>query len=338
MAGVLVEVTRGDRVESVHYGHIAVVNNTGELIHQIGEADQWVCLRSMAKPVQALPLLLTGAARAFNFGAQELALCCGSLSGQDVHVALVEKILGSLGLTAAHLQCGIHAPSHRPSAQALVQQGLKPSALHNNCAGKHAAMLALCVHHGWPLENYLDTHHPVQQLILDTVAQVCTVPREEITVAIDGCGAPVFYVPLRQIARAYARFAKSISTPPGDALTDAMAILMEACLSHPRLIAGDERLCTDIMHALPGKVLAKTGAEGGYALALKESGLGIAVKISDGHPRGLNPTVIEVLAQLRGLTPEAASALTKYHHPAIKNHRQETVGLIRPVFKLGNRQ
>ncbi len=114
-----------------------------------------------------------------------------------------------------------------------------------------------------------------------------------------------------------------------------MATVARACLAHPRLIAGDGRICTDIMQALPGKVIAKTGAEGGYALALVDRGLGVAMKVADGHHRGLNPTAIEVLEQLQVLTPEAAAALAKYHRPAIKNHRQEKVGEIRPCFRVG---
>jgi len=332
---LLVEVSRGERLESSHWGHIAVVDARGALLSHVGDPEVWICMRSLAKPVQALPLILTGAAPAFGFGEEELALCCGSLNGQDFQVAVVEGILQRLGLTPAHLQCGVHAPSHRPTAAALTQAGLKPAPVHNNCAGKHAAMLALCVHHGWPVDDYLDPSHPVQQLILDTIAQVTKVPRDLITVAVDGCGAPVFYAPLRQIALAYARLAAAGGpVPPEGRLAEAMALLTRACLNHPRHLAGDGRICTDIMTALPGRVLAKTGAEGGYALALVEPGLGVALKVADGHPRGLNPAIIETLAQLRTLTPEAAAALAPYHHPMIKNHRKEIVGRIEPVFQL----
>lgn len=335
MPKLLVEVTRGDRVESRHYGTVAVVDFQGNLVAGAGDPQIWVCLRSMAKPIQALPVITSGAARAFGFGDQELALFSGSLNGQDFQVELVEKVLTRLGLSAANLHCGVHAPSHRPTAQALVKAGRTPTTLHNNCAGKHAAMLSLCVHHGWPVDDYLNTGHPVQQLILRTIAQVTEVPLTEITVAIDGCGAPVFYVPLARIALAYAKFAAAArGTLPAGTLTEAMATLAKACLAHPRLIAGDGRLCTDIMQALPGRVVAKTGAEGGYALALVHQGLGAAIKVSDGHARGLNPTAIETLAQTNLLTAEATAALSSYHHPVIKNHRKEVVGEVRPVFSL----
>jgi L-asparaginase II len=335
MPELLVEVTRGDRVESSHYGNIAVADPQGNLVARLGNPELWVCLRSMAKPIQALPVITTGAAQAFGFGPEELALFSGSLNGQDFQVAIVEKVLARLGLTAANLQCGVHAPSHRPTAQALAKAGQSPSTVHNNCAGKHSAMLALCVHQNWPVADYLDTQHPVQQLIVQTVAEVTEVPVPQITVAIDGCGAPVFYVPLRRIAMAYAKFAAAAQgTLPAGPLTGAMATLARACLAHPRLIAGDGRLCTDIMQALPGRVVAKTGAEGGYALALTDAGLGAAIKVSDGHARGLNPTAVETLAQLNVFTPEAATALTAYHRPVIKNHRKEIVGQVQAAFTL----
>jgi L-asparaginase II len=335
VSNLLVEVTRGDRVESRHYGDIAVADFQGNLVAAVGDPELWVCLRSMAKPIQALPVITTGAAQAFGFGDEELALFSGSLNGQDFQVALVEKVLSRLGLTAANLHCGVHAPSHRPTAQALAKSGQAPTTLHNNCAGKHAAMLSLCVYHSWPVTDYLAPRHPVQQLILQTIAEVTEVPVTDITVAIDGCGAPVFYVPLARIALAYAKFAAAVQGKmPATPVTDAMATLARACLNHPRLIAGDGRLCTDIMQAIPARVLAKTGAEGGYALALINEGLGAAIKVSDGHARGLNPSAIETLAQCHLLTPEAATKLQGYYRPAIKNHRKEIVGELRPVFTL----
>jgi L-asparaginase II len=284
-------------------------------------------MRSLAKPFQALPLLTTGAAAAFDFGPEELALFCGSLSGQDFQVKLVEGILAKIGLNPQALHCGSHPPLHRPSAQALTQAGEKPTALHHTCAGKHAAMLALCVHQEFPLEDYLNPEHPVQRLIVDAVAKMVGLPPERIPVAVDGCGAPVFYVPLRHIALGFARLAGAAAGSPA-------ALLRDACLNNPRHIAGDGRLETVLMEALPGRVVAKTGAEGGFALALVQEGLGVAVKIEDGSSRALNPTIIHVMEELGLLTPEAQEALAAYRQPAILNHAKQEVGRIRPVFSL----
>jgi L-asparaginase II len=326
-APVLIEITRGPRVESSHRGHIAVVDAAGNLRHHLGDAEAWVCMRSLAKPFQALAVLTSGAAAAFGFGHEELALFSGSLSGQDFQVELASKILGRLGLTAEALQCGVHPPLHRPTAQALVKAGLKPTPLHNTCTGKHTAMLALCVHHGWPIADYQNPAHPVQELILGTVARMVGFPKGQIQVAIDGCGAPVFYVPLKNIALGYARLA--------GAVPESLAgILMAGILAHPRHIAGDGRLETTVMDALPGKIFAKSGAEGGYGLSLTHGGLGVAFKIEDGSQRALNPTVVAILDQIGGLTPEAAEALAPFRELPILNHRKEEVGRIRPAFAL----
>jgi L-asparaginase II len=324
---VLIEVTRNPRVESCHRGQIAVLDAAGNLRQHLGDPEALVCMRSLAKPFQALAVITTGAAAAFGFGAEELALFSGSLSGQDFQVELVTRILARLGLTPDALQCGVHPPLHRPTAKALAQAGLKPTPLHNTCAGKHAAMLALCVHHGWPLTNYLESAHPVQELILGTVARMVGFPKAQIQVAIDGCGAPVFYVPLKNIALGYARLA-------GAQPESAAGILKAAVLGHPRHIAGDGRLETAVMEALPGRLFAKSGAEGGFALSLAEEALGVAFKIEDGGQRALNPTVMAILEQLQVLTPSASEALAAFRQPLILNHRKEEVGRIRPVFSL----
>jgi L-asparaginase II len=326
---VLIEVTRGARVESCHRGHVVVMDAQGTLRHSLGDPEVQVCMRSLAKPFQALPVLSTGAAAAFGFGPEELALFSGSLSGQDFQVALVKRVLDRLQLTPEALQCGAHPPLHRPSAQALAKAGEKTSPLHHTCAGKHAAMLTLCVHHGWPVDNYLDQEHPVQKLILGSVARMVGVPPAQITVAVDGCGAPVFYMPLKNIALGYARLAAAQPGSPG-------GILMAACLTHPKLIAGEGRLETAAMEALPGKLFAKSGSEGGYGLGLMAGGLGVAFKIEDGGVRALNPTVIAILEQLGILTPAAAEALATFRQPLILNHRKEEVGSVRPAFSLIN--
>jgi L-asparaginase II len=324
---VLIEVTRGTRVESCHRGQVVVIDAQGNLRHSLGDPEVQVCMRSLAKPFQALPVLTTGAAAAFGFGPEELALFSGSLSGQDFQVELVKRVLERLKLTPEVLQCGAHPPLHRPSAQALVKAGEKPSPLHHTCAGKHAAMLTLCVHHGWPVDNYLDQEHPVQKLILGAVARMVGVPPPQITVAVDGCGAPVFYVPLKNIALGYARLAAAQPDSPG-------GILMAAILAHPKLIAGDGRLETTAMEALPGKLFAKSGSEGGYGLSLMEGGLGVAFKIEDGAVRALNPTVVAILGQLGALTPAATAALAAFRQPPILNHRKEEVGRVQPAFNL----
>jgi L-asparaginase II len=326
---ILVEVTRGPLVECRHRGEVAVAAADGQLRAYVGDPDLPVCLRSLAKPFQALPLLTTGAAAAFGLRPDELAIMSGSLSGQDFQVELVIGILARLGLTPAALCCGAHPPLHRETAKALAQAGERPSPLHHTCAGKHASMLALCVHHGWPVDGYLEFDHPVQQLIKRTVAEMLGLTPEEIPTAVDGCSAPVFYAPLKHIARGFARLAAAEPDSPE-------GTLLAALLAHPRHLAGDGRLETLIMEALPGKVVAKTGAEGGFALALPGEGLGVALKIEDGASRALGPAIIRVLDDLGFLPPESQKTLDKIYRPRLLNHRKQEVGEIRAAFTLAS--
>ncbi|MBW2092425.1 MAG: asparaginase [Deltaproteobacteria bacterium] len=326
----LVRVTRGGLVESLHRGSIVVADASGRQVAALGNPDEVVFLRSAAKPPQALPVIETGAADRFGLTPEEIAVMCGSLNGQDFQVAAVRSILNKVGLEPTALDCGIHRPSHRPTARAMSQAGEKPTELHNNCAGKHAAMLVLCVHHDWPIEGYTESDHPVQRLILNRIAELTDVPAEQIGLGIDGCGVPVFALPLKNLALAYARMAEAAASSK----PEAMARLMSAMLSHAEMIAGDERICTEAMRVGQGRFLAKTGAEGTYALALPDRGWGVALSLEDGHARGVNPVVVETLVQLGQLSREEAARLAAYHHPVIRNHRGEEVGFSETVFDL----
>ena len=327
---VLVRVTRGGLMESAHRGLIVVADASGRLVTSLGRPETVVFLRSAAKPLQALPVIESGAADRFGFTPAELAVMCGSLNGQDFQVAAVRSILDKIGLAPSALDSGVHPPSHRPTASALAKAGQAPTELHNNCAGKHAAMLALCVHFGYEVAGYVRADHPVQRLILGRVADLTDTPAARIGLGIDGCGVPVFALPLMNLALAYARLARGAAS--GEPA--AMARLMAAALGHPEMIAGDERICTEAMRAGGGRFLAKTGAEGTYALALPERGWGVGLWLEDGHARGVNPAVIETLVQLGALGPEEAKGLAAFHRAVVRNHRREEVGRVEPVFKL----
>ncbi len=331
----LAELARGGLTESVHRGAVAVCSPDGVRVKGLGHPAMPTFLRSTAKPLQALPLITTGAADALGLTPAELACCCGSLNGEDFQVEAVRSILAKAGLGPEHLACGVHRPSHRPTAQALAAAGKEPTELHNNCAGKHAAMLALCVHLGFDPSDYTQPAHPVQRLVLQEVAELCAYPAEQIGIGIDGCGVPVFRLPLISLAGAYARLAAPAKAGLAAEKAEAVSRLMEACLAHPEMIAGSDRLCTRLMQAAPGRLLAKTGAEGTYALALVGQGLGVALQVEDGAMRALGPVVSELLHQLGELDHDALEgALQDLHQPRIKNHRGEVVATLQPIFHL----
>jgi L-asparaginase II len=324
---------RGGHIENQHRGHIVVANSRGKIIYKAGDPDFLVCLRSCAKPLQALPVIESGAADHFNFTEEEIAIFCGSLNGQDFHVKAVENILSKIGLDASHLKCGIHQPSHRGTAKKLISEGKSPLPIHNNCAGKHVAMLTLCTFNSWPIEDYCHIEHPVQQMIMDKISHMTEVPKERIGVGIDGCGVPVFFLPLKQLALSYAKLSDAHLSGE-EAKNSPSARMMRAVLNHPEMIAGDERICTDVMRSLRKRVFAKTGADGGYALSIMDKGLGVAIKVEDGNNRALHSVVIETLNQLGLLHEKERENLAKYHHPVILNYRREEVGMVEPVFRL----
>jgi L-asparaginase II len=197
-------------------------------------------------------------------------------------------------------------------------------------------MLALCAHRGWDPGGYLRLDHPVQQLLLTVVGEMCAVPRTEVGVGIDGCGVPVFRVPLSNAARAYARLARPEDDPsvPSDRAA-AIRRLIAAAVAHPEMVAGDDRICTETMRLGQGRFFAKTGAEASYGLAFRDRGLGLAFKVEDGAARAIDPVVVELLCQAAALSPEAVEALRRFHRPPMRNHRREVVGELVAVLNLG---
>jgi L-asparaginase II len=339
----LVEVTRGSLTESRHRGHIAVVDSAGEVRAFLGVPETVIYLRSSAKPFQALPLVVSGAADHFNLTPQEIAVACASHNGEPIHTQAVASILRKIGLEASALKCGIHEPFSKEVALALRKRGERPNVLQNNCSGKHAGMLALALHLGAPVETYDQPDQPVQLMIGRTVAQFSGVPLEDIAVGTDGCGAPVFGITVRAMALMYAR----LVAPPAEfdkATRAACQRIVSAMIEYPEMIGGgsatEQRLDTEMMRAGKGRLISKIGAEGVYTVGVLPSGkwplgLGLALKIEDGEDRRARPTVvIEALRQLGVLEGQALKDVAPYTSFPVLNHRGERVGEVRPSFQL----
>ncbi len=332
---ILVEVTRGGIAESVHRGSIAVTDVDGRVVMGSGNPYVLTSMRSCAKPLQAMCVMLSGACEKFVFDDREIALFCGSLNGQDFQVDAVRSVLKKIGLSEENLKCGVHYPSHRQTANLLRAENIKPGAVHNNCAGKHAAMLALCVYNGWSVEDYEKPEHPVQKLVLNMIAEMTGERKEDIQMAVDGCGVPVFFTPLKSLARSYSLLSKAFEyDQTGTVFERAVNRLMTASLDYPEMIAGDGRICTETIRICGRKIFAKTGAEGGYAMALFDKKYGVAIKIDDGSQRAYGPVIVEILNQLNVLEPLEKEKLQNYHRPLVKNHRGDSVGEVRAVFTL----
>ena len=326
---LLVEVTRNNTVESRHFGSAVVCDYKGNVVHHWGDIEGILFPRSALKPLLAIQLVETGAYAHYSLGDAELSLACSSHQGEDIHQTLVRSWLTRLGLTEEHLACGAVLPEHTESAHQLLAAGQQGCRIHHNCSGKHAGFLTTARHLELSLENYHRADHPLQQLSLDILSDLANVDIRRYPMGIDGCGLPAPTMPLVQLARATARFAK-----PADLSEErARAIyrLHEAITNEPLYVAGHGSVVSELNEVTQGTVLAKTGAEGVITAALPDQGLGIAVKIADGSTRARSVALFAILDYLDALTEEQKHQLQVHIAPTIANSRGVDVGDIRPA-------
>jgi L-asparaginase II len=318
-----VGVTRGDVVESRHRVHAAVVDAHGTLLEAARDPELRVWWRSCAKPFQIMPLLRSGGFDALGWGAEELALACASHGGEPEHVAIAERMLGQLGLEEGDLACGPHEPLASRGARVVRETGERLTRLHNNCSGKHAAMLARARQLGAPTVGYERAQHVVQQDCLQAVAEWSGLAREHIGVGVDGCGVSVFALPLANMAFAYARLVTAAVA--GD---PSSRRVVSAMTGRPFLVGGSDRFDTLLMDACGGNVVCKIGAEGVHTFAIIDRGLGFAIKVEDGSPRAQFPAVLALLAAYGALPDPLPESLRDHVHRTVRNTRGEVVGAI----------
>ncbi|MCL7927143.1 MAG: asparaginase [marine benthic group bacterium] len=319
-----VEVTRGQSVESVHRAVGVVCSGTEGAESCVGDPILLTFWRSAMKPFQTLPLIEDGVVEAFDFGMEEIALACASHGGTDAHVEVVGRMLGALRIDSEALHCGAQAPFDPDSAFRLRCAGREPGRIHNNCSGKHAGMLALARHHGWDADGYWRLDHPVQGRILTALKPWMDIDPEAHEWALDGCGVPTPRLPLREMARAYARLVSSAR----DGRPDAAAVV-RAMTERPDLTSSPGRAPLVLMEATDGRLLAKEGAEGVLCLASIEDDWGMAVKVEDGGLRAVGPAVVAVLEEADMITKSESRALEALQDYPIRNTLGAEVGRVR---------
>jgi len=328
----LVRVLRSGHVESVHFGHVAVVDAAGRLLAWAGDPATPVFPRSSFKPFQALPLVESGALARYGLGAEALALIAGSHGGTDGQAALAAEILARAGADVDALQCGAHPPYDDTAAEELRRRGEEPDPLRHNCSGKHAGLLLHARAIGAPLENYIDPAHPVQWRIFQRFAELTGEPWLDPVPAIDGCSAPTPRMPLSTLARAFALLALGVDAAgrpvPG------LATVRDAMMAHPEHVASEGRFDTRLMRVLRGRVVSKAGAEGMHAVGLVDRGFGIAIKIADGSRRAVGPAVVGVLERLGVVDAAARAALGPHAETHLRNFAGLEVGVIRAELSL----
>jgi L-asparaginase II len=319
MNEVLCEYRRAGRVESLHRVSIAALE-AGKPALVRGRVDDPVFMRSCAKPFQCLSVLESGAADAYGLGGEEIALIGGSHLGEPEHVRAASSILAKAKLRVSQLQCGAHPPIGSRGLRELIRRGQEPTAIHNNCSGKHAGMLAATRFMRAPLDSYLKPSHPLQVANRKNVARFAGMKPAAIEIGIDGCSAPTFGLPLRAMARAMAAFTSEPGTPQR---------VRDAMMTHPTMVG---RPCATLMASAPGRILGKVGAEGVYVCGFPGRDAGFALKVHDGGARAFLPILHAVIRKLGWLEKEELARLAKAADGVLKNHAGRVVGEVRVVL------
>lgn len=297
---LLVEVKRGGITERQHYGFVIGVDKFENVFFRQGDDENQKCwLRSAAKPFQASLIIKSGAYQKFNFTPQELAVCCASHSGTIEHVKHVKSMLDKIGLCESDLQCGIREPLDKETRDSLIVNSIPFSQFHNNCSGKHAGMLAVCVVNNWEIKNYLDFNHPLQIEITKIIAEFCNYPEKELELGRDGCSAPVHALPFTKMGTGFINLFSDKK----------YEILKKAIQANPILAGGKERLDTEIIMATSGRLISKVGAEGLCVTVNTEKEQALVVKIIDGDMKARSIATIKALKQLKWLSDTETESL-----------------------------
>lgn len=332
---IIANVIRGETVESVHTGHLSIVDGDGRVVFEYGDPSTVTYFRSACKAFQAIPFLTSGAADTFLFTGDEIALAVASHSGEPMHVRIAAAMLAKVGLSESDLRCGAHMPFSEEEANRMLRAGEQPTQLHNNCSGKHAAMLAFAKHIGADLATYESTDNRIQKRILRCIADFTEVPEEQIAIGIDGCAAPNFALPVSAMAKSFANLISPARFP--EITQNACSRIVAAMVKFPELVGGSTRLDTMLMQAARGRIISKVGADGIWLCGILPCekyprGLGIALKVSDGDDLRARPVVaVDILRQLGILGPDELIDLAPM---PIRNRRQEVVGRVEAALRL----
>lgn len=327
MSEILLHYTRGGKIESQHRADVAVVDVNGKNIWEFGDSKRSMFWRSAAKPFQVLPFIERGGIELFNLTSEEVAFMVSSHSGESQHVELAHRILGKVDLTIDALACGAAKPMSSKVAKELTIQKQPYQVVHNACSGKHSGMLALAQMLKVAVEGYTELEHPVQQLMYQAVADSAHMQKQEIDIGIDGCGVPVFYLPIYNMAWAYARLAKPEQGNWGER-EKSICMIRDAMVTHPQIVAGSKRFDTVLMEITKGRILAKIGTEAIYCLASVPDGIGITFKIDDGSYRAVAPAGIAILKKLDLISANEHQALLDCFSHTLRNHRGDVIGTV----------
>lgn len=332
MSEIAVKVTRGSLVESIHRADIAVVNNKGKLLYSLGNPYKLTYMRSAAKPIQTLNVILSGAAEKFSFTDREISIMCASHYGEDFHRETINGILKKIGLGIDNLLCGSTLSLNEEYAEKLLWDHVKINPLYTDCSGKHCGILSICILKGYDICSYNLPEHPVQKEVKKIVSEVCSIKEDSMIIGIDGCTVPIFGMPLYNMALGFCKMANNSVFE--EKYKSAADRVFKAMTKAPEMVAGTGGFCTELMKNTGGRIIGKLGAEGVYCIGVKDMNLGIAIKIEDGSTRALWPTAIKCLEDLKVLREEEKRTLGRFKVKDNTNNIKEKVGEIFPDFHL----
>lgn len=310
----------------MHKATAVVTDAQGKIIRSYGDSELQTYVRSSAKPLQAMAVIRSGAYKDFGLTEKELAVICSSHSGEPIHTETVQSIFNKAGLTEDMLSCGVHPPIDKTSATQLQDAGEEPRQIHNNCSGKHAGMLCTCAQRGESTEDYLDPRHPAQAFIHDIVCEYTGAA--SIHRGVDGCSAPVFYLPLSSLAKSFAMITEQES--------DEQKRVFHAMSTYPYLVGGNQRFDTSLMESFPGRIISKGGAEAVSAAGfIMPDGqiFGLAIKVLDGNYRAIGQMVLSILKDMGFIKDMMPEKLGHWWAPAMKNHAGIVVGTMETNFE-----
>lgn len=342
MNPILVELQRGDMVESAHAGAFAVLDADGGTVLSVGDIDRPVYARSAVKMLQALPMVESGAPERLGLTDTELALCCASHNGEPEHVRTAASMLAKAGVDRSVLECGAHWPYHDETVRQMAAAGQTPTALHNNCSGKHSGFVCLaCVMAGDAdlrgfLRGYVKPEHPVMREVTAALESTTgtTLANGAAPRGTDGCSIPTYGIALRALALAFARWGTGVGLREGQA--QAAARLRKAVAAAPFMVGGTARFDTEVMERLRERVYCKVGAEGVYCAALPQRGLGVAIKMDDGNTaRACEVVMASLIEALAPLDSDDQAFMHGKSTVTLRNWNGIDVGTLRPSPALG---
>ncbi|MCX7695883.1 MAG: asparaginase [Caloramator sp.] len=332
MSEVFVEVTRGPLVECIHRGDAVVVDKTGRVVAYSGDAFKVTYIRSAAKPIQTMNVILSGAADRFKFTDKEIAIMCASHYGEEFHINTLNEMLKKINIKKEALLCGETYSISQAYRNKQLKENHQITTLNSDCSGKHVGVVATCLHKGYGLIDYNTKEHPVQRDTLEVVAKVCDIDKEKIILGVDGCSVPVFGMPLYNMALGYARMVTGFGL--SEEYRASAERVYNSMVAYPEMVAGTNGFCTELIKAAGGKLIGKLGAEAVYCIGVKDLGIGIAVKIEDGNYRALYPAVMKILEDLKILNYNEINRLSNFKNPPNLNNKGVKVGEIRAVVDM----